>query len=297
MEEKTIIDNLIQMYGINDEKAFEIYEKNAEAMLTTGKRKSNDKTLIIVGGQSGAGKLRLRKLTQKQLPDGIVVDFDELKALHPSYKTVNELYPEKTHVILHRDTNEVKNRVLDYLIKEGYDVIYEGALRDTKGFVDLARNFKENGYKIKMNVMAVPKLESFGSTFFRYAFELLSDRTPRWVEKTAHDASYEGVIRTINELKNQGLTSDIGVYVRSIDEPKKIYHTQERQFPEAITAINYGREIGRKKAVQDFLPKYNMVKETLESRQPELVKRLGDWEELYNEEVKYFNEIDDMIIK
>ncbi len=142
-----------------------------------------------------------------------------------------------------------------------------------------------------MNVMAVPKLESFGSTFFRYAYDLLSEKTPRWVEQAAHDGSYDGVIRTIEELKKQGLVSDINVYVRSIDTPRKIYSTNEYQFPDAITAINYGRESGRRKAVQDFPAKFKMVSEIFESKCPQLLSRLGTWETLYNSEQQYFEEL------
>ncbi len=118
MENKQIIESLKSIYAINDEKFFENYEKTAEFVLTTGKRKSENKTLVIVGGQSGAGKSRLIKLTSLELPNAVIVDFDELRALHPSYSVVNELYPEITHLILQEDTNKVKDRVLDYLIKE-----------------------------------------------------------------------------------------------------------------------------------------------------------------------------------
>ena len=148
-----------------------------------------------------------------------------------------------------------------------------------------------------MNIMAVPKLESYGSTFFRYAYSLLSNKTPRWVEKSAHDASYNGVIRTVGELKDKGLTSNISVFVRSTDVPRKIYSTNEQQYPDAISAINFGRDIGRKKAVQDFPSKFNIVKETFETKCPELTIRLADWENLYNEEKAYFEEFNKFMEK
>ena len=33
--------------------------------------------------------------------------------------------------------------ILDRLIEENYNVIYEGALRDTEGFIEFATKFKE----------------------------------------------------------------------------------------------------------------------------------------------------------
>ena len=56
-------------------------------------------------------------------------------------------------------------------------------------------------------------------------------------------------------------------------------------------AIKYGRELGRKKAVEDFSAKYDTVKVILQSKKPELVDRLESWNNLYNEELEYFNTI------
>ena len=112
---------------------FKEYENTAKLVLTCGKKPSADKTLIIVGGQSGAGKSRLVPISNCELNNNaVIVDFDELRALHPSYRIVNSNYPEIAHKILHPDTEKVKNGVLQYLIQNEYNVIYEGALRNTR---------------------------------------------------------------------------------------------------------------------------------------------------------------------
>lgn len=283
------IKEITSLYSLTQEN-FDEYYKEALLILTTGKRPSKDKTLVIVGGQSGAGKSRLVPIANKELENNaVIVDFDELRALHPYYKEVSQSYPEITHRILHPDTEKNKNRILETLIEKEYNVIYEGALRNTQGFVDFARDFKNNNYTIQMDIMAVPKLESFGSTFVRYATALLTDDTARWVEKSAHDGSYDGVMKTVEAFKNEGLTDNINVYVRSDESPKKIYSTKERQHRDALTAIEYGREIGRKKAVENFETKYETVKTILKDIKPELLERLEEWEKLYNDEKEYFN--------
>ena len=68
--------------------------------------------------------------------------------------------------------------------------------------------------------------------------------------------------------------------------PNKIYSTKDKQFKDAISAIYYGREMDRRKAVEAFPEKYQFVRPVLEQKQPELVKRLNSWKELYREEVK-----------
>lgn len=283
------IEKLIKSYSIQTEEQFKDYENAAKLVLTCGKKPSKNKTLIIVGGQSGSGKSRLIGISKLELKNNaVIVDFDELRSLHPSYKVVSNKYPEITHKILHPDTENVKNRMLQYLIKNEYNVIYEGALRNTQGFIDFAQDFRDNNYKIKMDIMAVPELESYGSTFLRYAYALLTDQTPRWVEKSAHDGSYEGVINTTKAFIEKGLTDEISVYVRSEDLPRKIYSTQGRQFADAITAIMYGREMGRLKAVESYASKRKMVEDALQAMQPQLLSRLNDWENLYKKEAEHF---------
>lgn len=286
------IKKLSQIYGLSEEQFAEYYKK-AIGVLKLGKTPSDEKTISIVGGQSGSGKSRLIPIANKEFGgNAVIVDFDELRAWHPYYKEVSDSYPEITHRILHPDTEKVKNAVLETLRKEGYNVIYEGALRNTQGFLDFAKDFKQEGYNIRMNIMAVPKLESFGSTFVRYATAFLADLNPRWVEKEAHDGSYEGVVRTVQAFIDQGLTQDVRVYVRGEDTPQKIYSTQERQFSSAINAITYGRESRRKKAVEDFPTKFKTVKGILEDKEPERLEKLEDWSKLYTEELEYFNRLE-----
>lgn len=240
---------------------------------------------MIVGGQSGAGKTRLVKIAKGELEkSAVVVDFDELRGHHPSYKAVYDKYPEITYKILQNDTDRVKDAIMQYIMENELSAVYEGALRKTQGFLELAMPFVENNYNIDMKIMAVPELESYGSTLVRYTYALMTGHTPRWVEKTAHDASYEGTIRTTQEFIRRGIAREIDVYVRGEEMPKKIYSTQERQFPDAITAIIHGRDMGRTKAVRDFDSKYLMVRDVLEQKQPELVGKLSDWVELYEKE-------------
>lgn len=143
-----------------------------------------------------------------------------------------------------------------------------------------------------MYIMAVAKLESYGSTFVRYVMALLTNTTPRWVEKSAHDGSYEGVIRTVGEFVKQQLTHDVHVFVRETETPKRIYTTQGRQHRNALEAIEYGREAGRKKAITEFPTKYEIVKNILAGQKPEFVEKLEDWQNLYNDEVEHFSKIE-----
>lgn len=287
------LDELIKMYSIKGEGQFNEYKNKAILSLTVGKKIPKDKKILsIAGGQSGAGKSRLIPLLKKQFKDGaVVVDFDELRAYHPEYDKLNKIYPEIIHRILQADTERVKNEVLDYLISKGYNTIYEGALRNTQGFIDFAKKFKEKGYEIQMNILAVPKLESYGSTLYRYAAALMTDNQPRWVEKSFHDASYEGVLRTAEAFISENLTNDFRIYTRNGEEPYKIFPSETQYFNNPISAIEYGREHERRKAVQDYPQKRAIVEQILRAKQPEMLPKLDEWQNLYNQELEYFREL------
>jgi len=283
-----ILNSLTKQYLLNEQEFLKYYE-NAISLLMHNTNPTEEKILIIVGGQSGAGKSRLIPLAKKELKNNaIVIDYDELRKLHPNYKEVNKKHFELAHRILHSDTEKVKDKIIETLIKENYNVIYEGALRNTEGFLKLSRDFKQNDYEIKIDILAVPELESLGSNYLRCAMQLLADEEARWVETKAHTESYEGVIRTIEAFQKENLCDDIRVFIRGKSTPKKIYSKNSNNFNTPIEAIIYGRENNRKKAVKDFIIKYKIVKMIFENKKPELLSKLTEWETLYNEEKEHF---------
>lgn len=82
------INELCNLYSLTDEN-FNEYYKKVMLFLTSNKKAGENKTLVIVGGQSGAGKSRLIKIALKELNNNaVIVDFDELRAAHPHYKEV-----------------------------------------------------------------------------------------------------------------------------------------------------------------------------------------------------------------
>ena len=292
MNEDIDINEVIKQYSLNDEE-FENYYNNTYNILIAGKRKSENRTLIIIGGQPGAGKTRLIPVARMELRNNVVlVDFDELKAFHPNYLEVCSKYNEDAHRILHADVNKVKNKILDRLIENSYNVIYEGALRDTEGFIEFASKFKDRGYAIKLDVLAVPKLESYSSEILRYALSLLVNETPRWVNQDAHDAAYDGVPRTVREFINRGITNNIDVFVRNIDTPRLFYSSKENiQNPiAAISVIEHARNQGRRDAVNNFGLKYKVIRSIFEEKCPDMLDKLSDLEALYESEKRELEE-------
>ena len=282
------VEFLIKRYGIQNKEQFKEYINKAKIILTTGKKPSNEKTLTIVGGQAGSGKTTLITIAKNEFDDNaVILDLVELMAIHPSYKTIVNKYPQKAYWIIQKDIDALKIEMENYIIDNEYNVINEAAFRRAPQIIKLCEKFANNGYDINLKLLAVPKLNSLGSIFTRYASKLMLGKSPRWVELQAHDDSYEGVISLTEELFNRGLVNNSEVYVRGKEHPEKIYSSQRHEFLNAIEAIRYGREKGRKDAVDSFEDKYVFVRSILAERQPELLDRLDVWKKLYEKERKY----------
>lgn len=264
------------------------YMDTVNLFFTTGKKKEKIPKLVFIAGQSGAGKSRLIPVVNSQLEyNTVIADLDTVRAMHPNFARANRENPIDVHLALLPDSDKVFEGLRNYCRQNKLNLIYEGTMRKTEGFIKMAKEFREAGYSIELALMAVPKLESFGSTFLRYATDLMENNSPRWVPQSVHDESYDKFLITLQEFVKQSLFDKAIVYRRGNDEkgtPIKIYSTDERQFKDPVEAVQYGRQRFRKDAVQDYDVKHGIVCDIFSQYAPQLLPELESWESLYESE-------------
>ena len=189
--EITDIEQLQKRLEIQSEEEYEKYKKKAIMILTTGKRPSPKKTFVVVGGQPGSGKTRLVSLAKNELEsNAVILDVIELMLMHPSYEYISKNCPERTYMFLHKDAKRLEKEMITYLSDNGYNVINESTFRKSNFIINKSEEFHNKGYHVDLKFMSVPKLESYGSTFYRYAVALLNGDDARWVEKYGHEDAY-----------------------------------------------------------------------------------------------------------
>ena len=281
---------LQEKYKLTEEE-YQEYFKAVNLLFTTGKKATEKPKLVFVAGQAGAGKSNLTPIVNRELDyNAVVSDYDMVRALHPKFGIASREVPENIHLALLPDPNRANEELRHYCRDKKLNLIYEGTMRGTQVFIDIAKEFREAGYEIDMRLMAVPMLESYGSTLLRYANDLLDKKSPRWVPKEVHDESYEKFLVTLKELSSQSLFDRATVYRRGREEekrvPVKIYSTEERQFHYEIEAILYGRQQYRWDAIESYKKKHDLVYEIFMAKAPNLVEKLTDWEKLYASEVQ-----------
>lgn len=292
---KEAISILQERYKLTEEE-YQDYYKSVNMFFTTGKKKEEHPKLIFVAGQAGAGKSKLIPVAKEQLKfNAVVSDYDCVRALHPRYDIAMKEVPEDVHLALLPDANRANEDLRHYCRDCGISLIYEGTMRGTEVFIEIAEEFKKAGYEIELKLMSVPKLESYGSTFLRYATDLLNNNQPRWVPKGVHDESYEKFIVTLNELSRRCLFDKAEVFKRgdtNNGRPIQIYSTEGNQFANPIEAVLYGREMYRREAVQDYITKHDLVCSIFSKKSPSLLSKLSDWEKLYETEKQQLEERD-----
>lgn len=290
---KEAISILQDRYRLTEEEYKEYY-KTVNMFFTTGKKKAERPKLMFVAGQAGAGKSRLIPIVKKELGYNVAVsDYDIVRALHPKYEKAHMEVGENIHLALLPDADRANKDLRHYCMKNNLNLIYEGTMRGTNVFIEIAKEFRDAGYEIDLRLMAVPKLESYGSTFLRYATDLLHNNQPRWISREVHDESYEKFIVTLRELEKQKLFEEAKVYKRGKEDngrPIQIYSTENKEYSSIIEAILYGREEYRREAVQDYQIKHNFVCDILSEKAPNLLAKLNEWEELYENEKRELNE-------
>lgn len=182
MDQKELIE-LQAKYKLTEEE-YQQYYHAVNMFFTAGKQSEEKPKLVFVAGQAGAGKSRLIPVANKKLNyNAVVIDYDVIRSMHPKFELASIENKEDLHLALLPDADRASQEIRDYCRETKLNLIYEGTMRATEGFLKMAREYKMSGYEIDLELMSVPKFESYTSTFFRYAMQLESDANPRWYLK------------------------------------------------------------------------------------------------------------------
>lgn len=299
MDQKELI-KLQGRYKLTEEE-YQQYYHAVNVFFTTGKHAEEKPKLVFVAGQAGAGKSRLIPVANKKLDyNAVVIDYDVIRSMHPKFELASKENNENIHLALLPDSDRANQELRDYCRENKLNLIYEGTMRATEGFIRMAREFKNSGYEIGLELMAVPKFESYTSTFFRYAMQLANDTTPRWVPKSVHDSSCENFIITLQRFESEGLFDYATVYKRGDKDPEPFYSTSRTtnenyevmpiyNFEELETpseAVVYGMEEFEKEALKKFNSEYEIIYGVFSEYEPELLPYVEDLQIMYAEELQ-----------
>lgn len=123
--------------------------------------KSERPCVYFFGGGSGSGKTTLKEKMLKEHPPlkyikAINVDPDEIKLYLPEFELYKQMHPQKAALLVHKESCDIRDLLVDRLIKEKRNFIYESTMAKPKKYMYLFKRLKAEGFRIHLYLSNVP---------------------------------------------------------------------------------------------------------------------------------------------
>jgi zeta-toxin len=228
-------------------------------------------TLYLLGGQSGAGKSFITKQIREDIDfNGIVVDVDLFRELHPNYKEIYKKYGKENAKYTHEFASRVADEVLKKALEEKVDVILDGTLKSYETPLERVKTFKEKGYTVEINTVVVKGEKSYLSNLMRYEELLERKKIPRLAPKEVHDKCLVGYPETISKLYETGLVDEIKLYNRNKECVYDMSKTPNIN-PKQIITMEFEREWSREEYI-DYLKEWDKLEDKMLKRNAEEIE-------------------------
>lgn len=186
----------------------------------------------------------------------------------------------------------ISKRLMDSKIS----IIQEISLSQGKKDYQKIRTFRDAGYEVEVNIVAVDKYESFLSCIERDIKLLELGYDPRPVARMNHDRMYESFLQEIIEIDRNEMASTTNVYIRgnTLNQLKLVYTTGDTTYASAQEAIIAERAKNRRKILgepQIFLERISEARQKIEMMIQDERLRRNYLEQLKQIEVEFLNEL------
>ena len=240
MEEQDIL----RKYKLSQQE-HDLYYKIIKRTYTSGKIPVKDPTAVIIGGQTGAGKSGLIGYSTKIFRDGnvIIINSDEIKPFHPQSEEIARLYPKLYTKITDQESNTWTSQLFEELRREGYNVIFEGTMKNNRIADESITELEDLGYTVIVRGLAVCDLESRMSILERYEGQVAKKGWGRLVVTDHHNQTYHGMPNTIDYIEQNGRYDILEIFARGErpDEPICVYSAHNPNSRNKIERVVSGK--------------------------------------------------------
>lgn len=260
--------------------------------LIKGKEKTENKKVVILGGQPGAGKTKLARIIRERKEDYAVISGDDYRREHPNYKELQKLYKDDAVLKTQKFAGEVTENLIKILSNEGYNLIIEGTLRTKEVPLKTEKLLKEKGYETELSVIATKPELSYLGTLKRYEDMLEVGTIPRSTPKEHHDLVVNGILKNIELIYLENKFDEITIYNR---EGKNLYSKNEtpEKNPKEILEKEFKRELTKDE--KDFY--FKGLEEVISNMEKRNDPKVNEIKELYKEQEKIKNIVKDPFLE
>lgn len=220
--------------GYYSEERQEIHKDIVKSLIKGEVKKNPDS--ILLGGGSASGKSWVTRVLVKgyhsEDEDITVIDCDKIKEMLPEYKRLIEDDPINMAPILHDESSDISEKLLDICIFENRNFIYDGTMKNYEKYNNLIAKLRENDYSVSVYVADVPVDEALRRNEERFLIE------KRKVPEDVLVESHKQVVRTFLQLRK--LVDSYRVLDTTGDSPEVF---AEKEFGKDETILNVNRFI------------------------------------------------------
>ena len=179
---------------------------------------SEDKHLIILGGQPAAGKSSIIEELKTQYNNNIVtLNGDEFKPLYPDYPQLAKDNPDQTSKMVQPYSNYVVDNLKQEALDRGLNTLIEGTMRTSTAPLETVEMFTNQGYTAEAFVISSNYFNSRIGIEQRYENEFAEKGYGRMVNVANHDEAYHNIPNTLQELVDSGKLTNITVATREAE--------------------------------------------------------------------------------
>lgn len=253
-----------------DTNNFEEIANKAFNDLIKGKKISKKPFIFRIGGQSGSGKTTqlmpsIQYIIDKKQPNFINISIRFFSVYHPYYdKLLNECGKE----LIREKTNGfallLAFRVLELLIQNKYNILFEVTLLDNDFELYLSTLAKKNKYNIHFHILSVPKIKS-----------------DYWIEKRKQSSKTEGsrvVLKSSSNFFYNILPTTLSKIIKY-----SFWNKNDKIFLWTgflNNPIKYGK-ISHNKEILKLFERYRKYSDFQDKDEQELLKNKINWFEKY----------------
>lgn len=264
-------------------KVREIYQEEKEKLLRN--LIPQEKPLaFILGGQPASGKSKLAKeFIGKFSNDNILfVNGDIYREFHPNRQELinNPLsYSKETQVF----SNVFTENLIREAIKNKYNIMVEGTMRNPQVPYNTAKMFKENGYEVEILAISAPSVFTELGLYNRYQEEINFQGWGRLAEIESHNSAVSGILSSLDLLYNEKAADKIHLYSYQAEKHIVSFSLQNNEWDIDDLPSNYiidAREIQlqRKENIAKLIEKgentLSQISDNLKPKVNEILEKL-----------------------
>lgn len=195
---------------MNRTEVIEIFRQLSNELLS-GTQPATTPTVYILGGQPSSGKSSLGAKITASGVDFLVVNGDEYRRYHPSYKTLIKdpsSFSSETQIFSNIFTEEL----IKESVKRRISVSVEGTMRTPSVVTNTIDQFKQSNYRAELHCIIAPKEYTRINVYYRYMREVEILNRGRLADIDVHDKACDGLLQTLDKTYLDGVADKIRLY-------------------------------------------------------------------------------------